>query len=413
MQTKESSESRYWRLAFGLVTLDSMLTYFVGMRFGIPVNATLPIIVTILSFRFGFSKSIVRTNKFLLLAIMFLSFAVGIVICDDLEFRRFNKLITAVSAFYIGYNAIRSNNDFRAFFNMLLYIAFLYSVVCFVALSGFNSNYFPVIDTIGFKDGVIVVRTEVTTDQNFQIFYLFFASFVLMIRNSLWIKCVFIITIILSLYAMVSLQTRSGFMIMLAALIISYWYYLKENPKKIILSLAVSAISILSLVVYKFDAITTFSQKFVDRFVNDDFHTFYGRVDSASYLFDRVVNPMWWLPRGNEHFMANHFGEVPHFNPTAFYLEAGLIGLVAWFLLVVVPLFKHRNLVLRRLNINPLYGMVYIGALVAFVTSLSLNMPLHEHMWIWVGGLLAVLPRLKSDSHDYSLVQQRKNEVIS
>ena len=158
------------------------------------------------------------------------------------------------------------------------------------------------------------------------------------------------------------------------------------------------------IVAIKLDDIQDIASGILDRFFNDDFHTFWGRVISATYLFEKIVNPVWWFPRGNSEFIAL-YKDVPHFNPTAVFLEGGIIALAAWVALVLLPLFKGVAAVLKK-KTDVFEALIVVGAGITFVAGLTLNTPYYEHAWLWAGALLGGLIK-KKNSRRAALIRKR------
>jgi hypothetical protein len=257
-----------------------------------------------------------------------------------------------------------------------------------IALLRIFPAFFPLKLAMGFRDGVQVFRPEITTDQNFQIFYLLPGVLAIALpfrakRFLLALAC-----FLLSFYILTQLKTRSGMMVLLGTLVLCILTPLwsKQMGRLKVIALPVF-LGILGLVLMPF--IFDFSTGLLERFTGS-YHTLYGRLYAIAYLFKHILLPEWWIPQGNAAFLKAT-GNLPHSNATAFFLEGGIIGLGTWVGLFIFPIIR---LLIEFFNkqLSSLQTLLLIGAVAAIVTQLSLNAPLHEHIWFW-GGISVGLSR--------------------
>jgi hypothetical protein len=150
----------------------------------------------------------------------------------------------------------------------------------------------------------------------------------------------------------------------------------------------ISSLAVIILL-YKLPDILELSQGMTRRFVDSDMATFWGRVESIAYLFRNIWNPLWWIPHGTADFLVQH-GGLPHSAPTVVFLQAGLFGLVGWFILLMWPVLRGLRLVWRR-AIPPEHAAIVIAALISLVASLSLPAPFFEQCWLWGGAAWGVI----------------------
>ena len=83
---------------------------------------------------------------------------------------------------------------------------------------------------------------------------------------------------------------------------------------------------------------------------------------------------------------------VPHSTITAAYIEGGILGLVGWVLLMIVPLVALGRRWLRGVT-DDIANIALCGGTASLITQLSLNAPLHEHIWLWAGAVIGALAR--------------------
>ena len=389
-----------------LVLLDSLATYFLASVAGIgfPVNAILPGLILVMVARHGVSKMLPDTSTSIWVVLAIAGFSLGIAFNEELGIDRFLKIGSAFSAFIIGYNVGYWGRNDKKLADYLLLVGLVYSLVCVLALLKIAPGLFPIKEAMGFKEGNLVVRPEITIDQNFQIYYLFFICFIFTQSFSTIRYGLAGLALLGALFTVVTLQTRSGTILLGLSFGLAVIYPVWMKSKGSVFRLLLVFTAFVLIVAIKLDDIQDIASGILDRFFNDDFHTFWGRVISATYLFEKIVNPVWWFPRGNSEFIAL-YKDVPHFNPTAVFLEGGIIALAAWVALVLLPLFKGVAAVLKK-KTDVFEALIVVGAGITFVAGLTLNTPYYEHAWLWAGALLGGLIK-KKNSRRAALIHKR------
>ena len=330
----------------------------------------------------------------ILLFVGVLGFSVGIVTIPEVGYSRLLTLGSATCAFFIGVCCANNIKHVDRFANVCIFIGIVYCFVCMAALLKLYPPLFPLKLSLGFRDGVQVIRPEITTDQNFQIFYLLPSVLVLALPFRIKRFLLSFTCFSLSFYILTQLKTRSGILVLLGTLLLCIVAPLgsRQLGKTKILSLPLfmGLIAILFL-----PLIIGFSTGLIERFTGS-YHTFYGRIISIVYLAKHVLLPEWWIPQGNAAFIKAT-GNLPHSNITAFFLEGGLPGLVAWIGLFLIPLIRlFVKFAAKRFSV--LETVLFIGCISTMVAQLSLNAPLHEHVWLW-GGIGVGLCRRPSFSN--------------
>ena len=378
-------------IAFVLIALDSFMTYIGKQITGtiLPVNMIVPVLLAVLLALKGKNYLLPEQKIIMWISIAALGFSVGIITIPNTGLGRLFEIISAIIAFIVGYMFSRWAKDEDQAAKPLLLIGLLYATVCIIAVSKILPQYFPVIMKLWAHNGDLIERPEVTTDQNFQIFYLIpgMIVFALPFQKIRFSLSVYII--LGSLYALAALQTRSGLLIaaglIFLATISPIWTKTLGKWKLYVIPALGILIGIILL-----PTILNMASGIIIRFTETDYSTGLGRLHSFLYLFEKIYNPLWLLPQGNDEFKALT-GNIPHANPTALFLDGGILALVAWFALVVTPLFKLSKLFLQS-RLDNLSVMLFIGAIAVFLTQLSLNVPLMDQIWLWAGvtnGLLA------------------------
>jgi hypothetical protein len=380
-----------------LVLFDSLFTYLLRSVLGVefPVNAVLPLLLLLWVFKWGMRPVVPAMSVTMLLGLLFLAFSLGILVIDGFTWNRYAKIVTAFAAFFIGFLAFRWSDDEEFYARIFLFAGLVYVVICIVALSGVVPSLFPVTNAEGYKDGVLITRPELTTDQNFQVYYLFYIVLALTLPfRAVRFGLAFLGTVG-AIFILSQLQTRSGVLLMIALTVMCLaaplWKSDLGRAKTFLLP-----VLILAVVAANLDIILNSSAALVDRFVNDDYRTFAGRVFSMTYLFEHIWQVGWWVPQGNAHFLALT-NNIPHFNPTAMFLEGGILGLAGWMALWVVPLFLLWLTMLRQ-QLDALGILILFAGTISMFAQLSLNAPLHEHIWLWAGAVVAVLERHRTSN---------------
>jgi hypothetical protein len=201
-----------------------------------------------------------------------------------------------------------------------------------------------------------------------------------------------IIGLILALFVLAQIKTRSGFLVFLGTitLCLAAPLFTKQIGRKKVIVIPIG-LCVLFVTIIPF--ILEHGAGLIDRFTNDEYFTLRGRINSFLYLFEKLVEPAYWVPQGNAEFF-NVTGSLPHSNITAVYLEGGILGLYMWISIVLVPtsfLFYY----FLRGRLTDYQTMFVIGAIASFVIQMSLNAPLHEHVWLWSGVACGTLNKVR------------------
>ena len=385
-----------WQWLFAWLLLDSLLLYLLRPFFAFPINALLPGLV-VLAFVFSRRTGKLLTNTHIFsMGCVALGFMLAVALGVELAWLSFKQTLSAGCGLLIGYRATRRDQDLRPFLLLLALVGFVYAVICVAALLGLSSSYLPVIYAQGFHNGVAVMRAELTTDQNYQIYYLFPIMMGLILKQKLWKTSLLLLGVLGSFYVIVMMETRSGLLLLLSLLsiivLLPVWYKQKNSINKVFFLAAI----VLLLTIVKLPEIIDLSQGMIRRFTESDLATFWGRIISITYLFEHIFNPLWWIPKGQNVFLLE-YGNFPHSAPTSIFLRAGILGLIGWLMLIAWPVMKGLNLVRRR-KINIYQAAIVFGALVSLVASFSLPAAMFEQVWLWGGACWGVVELSKYQS---------------
>jgi len=392
----DSVQRTGWLVLFAIVVMDSLITYFGRNLAGIafPINALLPLWLVIMIIRGGITPAIPPMPALIWGFIAILGFFIGIMIIPGNNFFLFFKIGTAFIAFFIGIAAGRWNSDENNFVKLFLVVGGLYVMVCTIAILKLVPSLLPIVNDVGNYQGNVVVRPSVTVDQNFQIFYVFMPALVLALRFKKMSGGLALFFTVCAVFVLAKLQTRSGTLLMANIIFLSLIAPLRFpqlGRKKVI----VLPIVVLILVAVAFDQVMESSQEITQRFTQQRYNTLYGRLYSAQYMFENLLNPEFWLPKGEGDFLKKT-GNLPHFTPTAFYLQGGLLAIIAWVAIFMKPLITLSRMFMKG-KLDEVAIMIFIGAVTSFVAQLSLNAPYFEQTWLWAGAAIGVIKRLQDE----------------
>ena len=380
-------------LVFVWVMLDSMMTYFTRATIGTtpPVIAAIPFFLLGIMFKWGIRSVIPPKHILAALAISFVGFGLGILLQEKPEFDRFGTVFLAMCTFFVGYFSMRWTDNDRLYTAVFTFVPAAYVLVCVIALLKIMPHLFPVINTLWSNKGVLELRPEITTDQNFQIFYLLPIVLVLALPYRLWRFSIAVLGIVGALYVLAQLQTRSGFLVF-AGLIVLAWLAPIWTPSMGKKKLVVLPFIFIVLVILNIKTILHAGQLLIIRFTGEVGGTGSARLHSVEYLFRHLFDPTWWIPRGYDEFKSLYQGTIPHSNVTAMFLEGGIFGLYMWFVVFVIPLIALARMFFKR-QLDTLATMILLGGTATLVVQLSLNVPFFKQPWLWAGAVVGTLYR--------------------
>lgn len=380
-------------LMFTYVLMDSLMIYFAKQFIGfVPVIALLPLFLLVVIFKWGSSAIMPPRPVVWALSIALIGLLFGVILNQEISWYRLLEIGGAFCAFFVGYMFGRWVDDADFASHAFLITTVLYVIVCVVALLDVMPSLFPVNERIWSYHGVLKVRPEITTDQNFQIFYLLPAVVVLAMPFKVLRFSLAMFATIGGLFVLAKLQTRSGALVLIGIGLLSVMapIWTKElGRKKVFMVLFL----IVVLVLLGLPWILEVASLLIARFIDTDYATAYGRLASITYLFEHIYDPTWWFPRGNTEFISR-YGNTPHSNITAMFLEGGILLLGAWIALFVIPLVGLSRLFFKQ-RLDALATIILLAGVAVWVIQMSLNVPLVEQVWLWGGGVVGALYRSK------------------
>lgn len=318
-------------------------------------------------------------------------------------------LISITVAFLIGaIFTVRQPPDAEQYADLLLVVAALHAVVCIVALLHLAPDWFPLIDSPYWRDGKPVSRPEITTDQTRQVLYLFFCLAVVFTRNSVPRLLAALLVALAIVFITFKVQSRLTTILFpaqaAAAFLIAVWYR-KQSP----VFLIVLGVIGLGLCLPFADTILGFAQDVMWRFTQLD-GSYGGRARAISYLADKILDPYFWIPQGTRDFYSQ-FGGAPHSFPTMVYLSGGLLGLVFYAGVVVVPLaILFKRVVLR--TADGVDRIAFFCTSYAFVLLMTQPVINHEIFWIFAGMAVGALGDRRAVPRAHNATKSRYGTIV-
>ena len=394
----KSAKITLWQWLFLWLMLDSLILYLLRPFFFFPINGLLPVLVA-MAFLFEKSRSNeLKTNYIVFWSLIALGLSLAIVLGVESPAIVSKQFATALSAFIIGLKSISTVAVSDRFIKLISFISLIYALVCTAALLGVSRVYLPVSYLSGFNDGVAVIRAEITTDQNYQVFYLFPLLLSLAVKQSIILRVLQLLGLFAALFVIVEMETRSGLLVMAGftgmMIFLPFWY--RRAGSALYVLLFVLGLLLIGLI--KLPLIIELSQGMVRRFTTSDLSTFWGRIHSLIYLFQHLLDPSHWVPKGQGHFLLL-YGNYPHSSPTSIYLMGGIFSLCGWALLLFGSLISAvRLLFKKRVPLNE--AAIVLAGFSALIICLTLPAALFEQLWLWAGGSAGVVL-----SHNYRRIK--------
>ena len=394
--TDPSREKFTWlaALPFAITFCDSVFSYLLRpFGFTITANALVPLILLALGVFLGISVLRISWAYVLWLGVLVLSLSVAVVTANHVSSHRILEAGGCAVAFYSGYILWRQCSGARQLTVILSGLSLLYVAICVVALLKIDPAHFPITVNYWNMDGVGQARPRVTADANMQFYYLFPAALTLVLPAQFLRTSVALAAAVGTLYVLTMLQTRSGIvvfgLVLLMTLAAPVWQP-ELGWKKTI------AIPMLGVIVAiaAWPMIEKLTAALIYRFHDSTMESGNGRVGSILYIWDHLLDPYWWVPRGPDEFLKR-FGGLPHSNLTGIYLDGGLLGLVAWVMLVVRPVVKGTLLFFAN-RLDSVCVMALIAGTAVMILQLTLFNTTMDQVWLWAGALAGALSRIES-----------------
>lgn len=365
-----------------LILLDRPIQYLIEYITGylLPTNALLlPVALILLANNdFKIPIRLIHLNIFLLAYAMLL---IGNIWYDlyviSASTILFPFIIGIFAWYYFSVNPIKIELFYKiAFITTLLTLLIVF-------------EFLPVItDQKHFIDGMLHIRSETYTDQNFQIFYLFWLV-PLVFFNSGYRLLILYFLIFAGIYILsIGVASRTGLIIFLVAI---FLVFITMNYKKtLIQAIYFLALFSISFLIFQDLIISVFeSSYFFARLLSGELATGYLRLYAILFMLEKVVDLSYMLPGGYAEFIEI-YGAKPHSNISAFFFEGGIIGLFCYIALILIPAVKllwHSITSERPL----MYKFFAINVFICFFIQSTLNVSLNEQVWFWAGIGIAML----------------------
>lgn len=382
--------------AFLLILADALITYLLIVHYKhLPILTIVPLLIILHLVTSKEARVSVQPKLFFYLLFGYLGFSMGMVTIDDFNTDTFKRAAGAYSSWVFGYWVFLNRDQIDRFLYPVLLITAVHVAVCLIALVGVSPALFPTFDHIWAHEGELKIRPAVTTDQNFQVFYFFPLVGIVFAAKRPLLVLVSLAFALIAAIVLAMIQTRSGLLTFLGSFFAGWLILLIARDGNRVKALALAAISIpatLVLFVLKYDML----QNIVIRFTSGDYTTGLSRFHSFLYFFEKIGNPIWWLPQGNAEYLSLT-GNIPHSNITAQLVDGGILALITWVALVVIPTVMVYLRALR-LGSDPVVVFVAVVAAGMLVAQMSLNAPLADQVWLWGGaayGVCATSSRLQ------------------
>lgn len=387
-----------WLLAlpFAITFCDSAFSYFMRpFGFTMTANVVIPLVLLVIGLFLGASVLRIAPTYVLWLSVLVLGLSMAVVTARNVSNHRMLEAGGCAVAFYSGYILWRQCGEAKQLTMILSTLSFLYISICVIALLKIDPVHFPLTVNYWNMDGVGQARPRVTADANMQFYYLFPATLVLVLPTKILRTSVAIAAAIGTLYILSMLQTRSGVIvfgfILFLTLAAPAWKPELGWEKTI-------AIPVLGMIaaIAAWPVIEQLTAALLYRFHDSTMLSGNGRVGSTLYFFDHLLDPRWWLPRSADEYVKR-FGQFPHSNLTGMYLDGGLLGLIAWCMLVLRPLLKGVVMFFAN-RLDAVAVMALIAGMAVMMLQLSLFNTTMDQIWLWAGALAGALGRIESSS---------------
>ncbi|MBU1228491.1 MAG: hypothetical protein KJ701_00830 [Proteobacteria bacterium] len=385
---------------FACILFETAFAYFLPKGSTFRVNALAPLYLLILLIKYGWEKTIPPFKTCALLYLFIISIGIGYFTIPHFVYRgpQYNfygfaddkMLIVAntVCIFLIGYAAINNSRGTDEVAKVFLFVGTIYAIICVIALKQWYPAFFPLEVDLYLSGGNLISRPAITTNQNYQIYYLMPAILPLALPFRLIRTGLCLVASAAATFILLRIQSRSGLLVFggLGALCILVPFFTKSHGKgKSFLLLLLVAVAIL----VSYGTLREESTLVLNRFSDKTGSTTAGRIASFLHLFEILPDISKWLPHGTLEFLQQYQVE-PHSTPTIMFYDAGITGLIAWFLLICTPAIALVRLFLKG-RTSATSAMVALGGIGSLMLQLSLPAHLNKQVWLWAGAVTASL----------------------
>ncbi len=381
-------------LPFAITFSDSIFSYFLRpLGFTVTANTLVPLVLMMVAAFVTPSVLRISWTYILWLGALVLSLSMATATAAHVSIYRILEAGGCAVAFYSGYILWRQCHETKQLNLLLSTLSLLYIFICVIALLKIDPVHFPITETYWSMDGVEQARPRLTADANMQFYYLFPAALALVLPARFLRTSVAIVAAVGTLYILSMLQTRSGVLVFVLLLLMTLaapvWQADLGRGKSIALTVCGVIVAIAA-----WPMIEKLMAALLYRFQDSTMASGNGRVDSTLYVLEHLLDAYWWIPRGPDEFLKR-FGSLPHSNLTGIYLDGGLLGLVAWVMLVVRPLAKGMFLFFLN-RLDSVAVMALIAGTAVVILQLTLFNTTMDQVWLWAGAVAGALSRIES-----------------
>lgn len=393
---------------FMTTVLDALMSYFLAsmgwsFRVGLITLAALVVVGLATGLR-AFRIRDVWVFSLVALCIVLLW---GVALIDDLGTERIFKLAGIPIYFMAGYVFCRWVKNPAVTQSVFLVVGALYVVTCIIALMRIWPAAFPVVDAYVLRDGGLVLRPEIMTDQNFQVLYLVPVALGLIMATNRITGIVFGLLVIGAAYVLAQVGSRSGILVFGGLLLIGLIACIPNPSLGRRKALGIPILGVLLIFLF-LPVLIEKASLLLFRFSDTGVDGALGRLRSTTYLFEKILQPSWWVPRGVEEFQKMH-GDLPHSTMTASFLDGGLPGLILWCLLILRPAILLGRKIIRG-GMDSVAAAVACGGIAVLVLQFSLYAITVSQVWVWSGCVIGVLERLRAERR-HSIMSWREAQA--
>lgn len=260
----------------------------------------------------------------------------------------------------------------------------LHIAVCFVAIQKWLPSMFPVLDSPYMRDGNLVSRVEISTDQTRQALYLLFGIMGALANRRFIVFLVSLTSCAVTIYVIGVVQSRSSTVI--AGLVMTFWFFtIVRFRSQNLLRLALILPVVFWVLYSQLDALTQFFGDLMFRFERLD-SSFGGRATAIQYLFNKLADPAYWVPQGDSDFYSR-FKASPHSFPTMVYLFGGLIGILVYPIAIVFPLASLGSRIISG-SATVTQQIVFLLGIASFLFQITQPVLAQEIFWLIAGMVI-------------------------
>jgi hypothetical protein len=287
----------------------------------------------------------------------------------------------SVIIFYFGFVVSKDNQMRNDLFRLAWVCSSVFALLAALGLSGIGP--FGDLVTVGrfAAHGAILERMQIFTDINFVAMYVIPLAAALYAQGR-WFTLRLALAA-LGAWVLLMGQSRSG---LIVYVVVALAMLMLRVRRLSILQLMGGALFAANLCVLLYGTVQELLEPIVLRTSDvDGMDTIEHRLLAYSYLAEKLLVLQAWFGLGTDEFVLL-YGDLPHSNATAFFLEAGLIGFVGWLGLFVLLLVKAAFGVLWSPSRYADGDIMLVGcALGIMLAQLTLFVTTQKLPWLWAG----------------------------